>query len=375
MRAAPNWQKIVAAAKDRWRVTPNPDARKFFNEIIAEGARGRVFCWKGFRKWADVFQGMWAFRGQLDSEWDLETSLSRATILSYKTELSTGVQRRAAAHEKWLLREFQRQAHHYLSDLPAHDQVVDWLALMQHYHAPTRLLDWTRSPYVALYFAVEKSIPLAQKRRSLAVQRSEIRSRREKPAAVWAIDCEWALRESAKSWGQFDPNLSHEALTARITGLLNERLVGQPQSNDPCGIVFPVDPHFINERMAAQQGLHLCSTQPDFPFDVALLNMIFKDESSERSPIRKLIVRPEDRVRFLRELKRMNITAASLFPELEGFGRSLAAELQIKMFEETAAVEHQVASTDSLLTGAGADVARDVCVGPVQRNAIPLRAK
>ena len=55
-----------------------------------------------------------------------------------------------------MLDDFQRAAHHYESNLPPGGQVVDWFTLMQHHGAPTRMLDWTRSPYVALYFAMKE---------------------------------------------------------------------------------------------------------------------------------------------------------------------------------------------------------------------------
>src|SRR5207248_10335432 len=53
-----------------------------------------------------------------------------------------------AQYEKELLLEFQQGAHQSSGFVPLFNEVLDWLALMQHYGAPTRLLDWTRSPYV-----------------------------------------------------------------------------------------------------------------------------------------------------------------------------------------------------------------------------------
>ena len=57
--------------------------------------------------------------------------------------------------EERTLRIFKRKAHHFLDRTPAEEEEFEWLALMQHHGAPTRLLDFTWSPYVAAFFALE----------------------------------------------------------------------------------------------------------------------------------------------------------------------------------------------------------------------------
>jgi hypothetical protein len=54
-----------------------------------------------------------------------------------------------------MLEQFKSNAHLYLTTLPRTFKNLEWLSLMQHYGTPTRMLDFTFSPYVAAYFAFE----------------------------------------------------------------------------------------------------------------------------------------------------------------------------------------------------------------------------
>jgi len=86
------------------------------------------------------------FRGVSNASHQLLPSIARVAAKDDKSRLD---------FEQEIFEEFQARAHPYLNREPKTQ--IEWLFLAQHYGIPTRLLDWTTNPLVALFFAVEKS--------------------------------------------------------------------------------------------------------------------------------------------------------------------------------------------------------------------------
>ena len=90
------------------------------------------------------------FRGQANYRWPLQTKLERD--INERIKELPGLHR----YEEIVLDQFKRRAHLYLAaaELPPPDSPAEWLAFIQHYGGPTRLLDFTRSIFIAAYFAI-----------------------------------------------------------------------------------------------------------------------------------------------------------------------------------------------------------------------------
>jgi hypothetical protein len=245
------------------------------------------------------YTASWAFRGVGKEEWGLQSSLERLGVdpsLIVKTE-------------QYLLDTFQRQVHHYISDPPHKDDYLEWLALMQHYRAPTRLLDMTKSPYVALFFAIEK--------------------RREDGGncALWAIDLQWCKEQARQQILSNKPNLKippDESLGKPET--FSKVFFDNDDSQQPIKFVAPLQPFRMNERLTIQQGLFLCPGDLRMSFED---NLLAFPQSDFPKYMHKILIPNILREDILIMLNKMNINRASLFPGIEGFAESLIANVQI----------------------------------------------
>jgi len=190
------------------------------------------------------------------------------------------------AMERRLLNRFKRFAWGHLNRVQS-----DWEALFlaRHYELPTRILDWSSNPLVAVYFACSP----------------ERESARE--GAVWGL-----LRIPDE------------------IGDLNILAIPEPDpiSLFPCGpvavkLVYPV---YNSERMTAQKGIFTWHSHPRMPLDT-YSGQDFDDEKLDIARlVRWSVNRPvleETRTKLVASLERLAVNQRTIFPDIGGLAKGL----------------------------------------------------
>jgi FRG domain len=308
-----DWSQKLSAFVERWQSNPSSSDEYLGDQPFPEFVlTEQASSWEDLLRWLDELNDSWCFRGQSQSEWLLHTSLDRAVKKSLSSTNRSGyyhLQREAEGRE--LLFRFQQQAHRYVRHLPSDDDLSSWFALMQHHGVPTRFLDWTRSPYVATYFAMEEE-PQGQNKRS----------------AIWAIDLKW-LKETA---GALLVKWHDKRKTDYPRDLKGQsEYISKSLGDIDVPAIIQIDPLRTDERMAGQQGFFLCKLIHEATFNQILMSMMIHATMPNQPVVRKLEVPSSHRISFLKNLRSMNIHRASLFPGLDGFGQSLRLDLEIKV--------------------------------------------
>jgi hypothetical protein len=227
------------------------------------------------------------FRGQSNAEWTLQPSLAR--------ELIPGAMdwQKVARMEREMANRFRQEAHRSLPQavLSVHDYVLDWWPLMRHYGAPTRLLDWSLSPYVALYFAVEQ--------------------RWDEDGALWWFSAETAKNLMTRRFGADYPDASRALFQTHDAS----RFFQPPQP-----MIFHFELKRTIDRIGNQQGFFTIALDATADHAEILADL---SSYSDGPHCGKLIVPKSWKPQLLRELQLMNVTGKSMFPGLDGLGRTL----------------------------------------------------
>lgn len=222
-----------------------------------------------------VYPNCW-YRGLTDKNFSLEPYIYRKP---YKPEL-----------EATFLGQFKSQAPPFLKNLPTNDW--EWLFLMQHYGVPTRLMDWTSHPLVALTFALQEIRKKDDDKKDLVVY-----------------------------------SLNPEKLNERITAINHDKNnpipfigkdqehifgVGQNKTNNlPIAIIGPLN----NDRIIAQKG-----TFTLFPFR---LDKKIEDYDHADEFLISITLKTGNLFEMKESLENLGFTHDSLFPGLDSIANSI----------------------------------------------------
>ena len=216
------------------------------------------------------------FRGQAVAKWKLKPSIMRPPH-SFDDEVV-------------LLKRFKQNAVPLVDTVP--DEEADWLFLMQHHRVPTRLLDWTESPLVALYFAIA---PSAEKKHD------------SKDASLWclfphSLNALVGIRMDSS----YDiPCFGHEDV---LDTYLPSRAAGiTTASPKPIALIAPRP----FRRLHVQQGVFTLFHRNTTPLEE------LADDKGKQPHIVKLIIPASAKSKLRNELRLLQIDRLALFPELE----------------------------------------------------------
>ncbi len=224
------------------------------------------------------YNGTVWYRGHANSDWKLVPGHYRQRI---------------SASESSLKAKFKQNASMLIDTSP--NSSFDWLFLMQHYGVPTRLLDWSENPLVALYFALEKG------------------ASEESNAALWCLrPCELnkAARINDPSEEFYIPSFEDEVLKNYSMEQLSQNTNLQ---------LLPVATIATrnNVRIQAQLGV----------FTIHHHDKVAIENIGTGSHIIKYIIPGSYKKDLIKQLKLLGVTKFQLFPELSSIGDIMKEEL------------------------------------------------
>lgn len=228
------------------------------------------------------------FRGARSIDHDLKPGLFRHPTLTAAADL---------IDLEWkLLNDYRHQAPPFKPSIPEQD--IELLFIMQHYRVPTRLLDWTENPFIALFFATENA--------------REEKEGSELDAAIWIIDPVELNKRTFPNRANSDRILG--AYAKDLQGLLPAPNVDGIDITTPCAIYGIHN----TPRIVAQRGSFVLYGRDTSSMEnQGALRLI------EDGALRKIVVAGASKREIFAHLFNMGISDSVVYPDLDGLSREI----------------------------------------------------
>ena len=215
--------------------------------------------------------------------------------------------------ERGLLQAFLAQAEQRHRPCPPHADPVAWLLLARQSGLPTRLLDWTRNPLVALYFAAQPD-----------------------PAQPDADGCVWAVDPGVLNLRLIGRRAVAGAEERAIRPLFATAFGGHVEQAPEADSVVAVRPREVEPRLLAQQGCHTIHQDGK---DLTELNYRYVNDPLQPNPVwRRAFLVPRTHKRHLLDLlAAVGVQRSTLFFDLETLAEDLKRTTPRLSNEATAA--------------------------------------
>jgi hypothetical protein len=236
------------------------------------------------------------FRGQSDAAWGLQSTLERTLGVKWNAK-------NARKFEDYSLDSFKSKYHIYSGPEHIPKSKLSWLSVMQHYGVPTRLIDFTTSPYIALYFALETYNPLSKN-----------------DLSVYCLDYSSIMERSIEFIKRND-KLFHESrfsIQGRQDSIFEETV--DRYSYDIAWITEPIE---LNARIDRQAGTFLISGNLERTIDSVITSSIY-----ESCNLKKIVIPSILYEGVYVALRKISINSKSIYGDLSGLAKSIRMELQ-----------------------------------------------
>lgn len=195
-------------------------------------------------------------------------------------------------YESSIANIFKSKAPVRYPNCPTSQSEFDWLFLMQHYGLPTRLLDWTESPLIALFFALWEPDYILQ------------------PGSLWALS-PGKLNELQAGGRRIIPSPSEDKDVKRIA----EEAFAGIQHDDANHKILAIQPPHFDTRMLVQQST--CTIHGT--------RIPLEQLENNREFLWKTEIPPDQKQSLWTLLQRFRIKQSTVFPDIENLAKDLAS--------------------------------------------------